>query len=182
MSKNAQVLPIIQFPDPFLRAQAEPVKAVDDDMRELARDMAATMLAARGVGLAATQVARGWRVIVAENRTEHPEHPEEPPLSAPLFFFNPTIIDAAKDIVVREEGCLSMPGVYAPVRRPAQVTVSGLDMDGKPHEIRAEGLLATCLQHEIDHLDGVLFIDHISRLRKARLLAKYEKLRAGRPL
>lgn len=174
-NNNGQVLPIIQFPDPVLRAQAAPVKAVDDDMRELARDMAATMRAARGVGLAAPQVARGWRVIVAENTVEQSS-------SSPLFFFNPTIVDAGEDITMREEGCLSMPGIYAPVRRPSQVTVSGLDMDGKPHEIHAEGLLAACLQHEIDHLDGILFIDHVSRLRKEMLLAKYEKLRTGRVL
>ncbi|MGI9297762.1 MAG: peptide deformylase [Gammaproteobacteria bacterium] len=161
---------IVKFPHPALRAPARAVSAVDDDLRALTDGMIAAMRAAGGVGLAAPQVARPVRLIVAAAAEN----------AAPLVFFNPKITAAAAEIAEREEGCLSMPGISAVVRRPAAVTVSGIDRDGGEFRADAEGLLAACLQHEIDHLNGVLFVDHLSRLKKNRLLAKYRKLSDGR--
>ncbi|MGI9307427.1 MAG: peptide deformylase [Gammaproteobacteria bacterium] len=161
------VLPIIKYPAPVLRARAKATPAPDAGLKRLARDMLETMRAANGIGLAAPQISRPLRLIVAA-----PEEAGAPP----LVFFNPRIVFSAAETAVREEGCLSMPGISAPVRRPARVCVAGLNLDGAEYEVRAEGLLASCLQHEIDHLNGALFIDHLSRLRKGRLLAKYLKL------
>ena len=157
---------IIKFPHPALRERARPVAAVTGELRALAQGMTAAMRAAGGVGLAAPQIARPLRIVVAAASEN----------SAPLIFFNPSIAAASEDIAEREEGCLSLPGISAVVRRPAAVSVSALNMQGEEFQTDAEGLLAACLQHEIDHLNGVLFIDHLSRLKKNRLLAKYRKL------
>lgn len=154
---------IVKFPHPALRDPARAVSAVDDELRELAAGMIEAMHNAGGIGLAAPQVGRAIRLIVAADG------------GAPLVFFNPKIVAAAEEIAEREEGCLSLPGISAVVRRPAAVSVSGLDIRGKEQKTDAEGLLAACLQHEIDHLNGVLFVDHLSRLKKNRLLAKYRK-------
>ena len=159
------VLPVIKYPNPALRARA--AEARPAELRALAGDMLETMRAAKGVGLAAPQVGRPVRLIIASSGA---------PNAAPLFFFNPRVISASAETEEREEGCLSMPGVSAPVRRPAAVSVSGLNLDGVEYRVDAEGLLSFCLQHEIDHLNGVLFIDHLSRLKKGRLEAKYRKL------
>ena len=159
------VLPIIKYPRPVLRARAAETPPPDDGLRALADDMLETMRAANGVGLAAPQVNRSVRLIVASGGG-----------GAPLFFFNPRIVGVSADTEEREEGCLSMPGISAPVRRPAAVSVCGLNLDGAEYCVEAEGLLSFCLQHEIDHLDGVLFIDRLSRLKKERLTAKYLKL------
>ena len=156
---------IVKFPHPALREPARAVSAVNDELRELAKTMLAEMLAAGGIGLAAPQLGRGVRLIVAA--------PDDAP---PLVFFNPKITAVADEIAEREEGCLSIPGISASVRRPAAVSVCGLDINGDEQKTDAEGLLAACLQHEIDHLNGVLFVDHLSRLKKNRLLARYRKL------
>lgn len=160
---------IIKFPHAALRTPARPVPAVTDALRALAKNMIKAMHTAQGIGLAAPQVARSVRLIVIAIGD-----------TAPLIFFNPTITAASEEISEREEGCLSIPGIAAAVRRPAAVSVCGLNMCGEEFQVDAEGLLAACLQHEIDHLNGVLFVDHLSRLKKYRLLAKYRKLASER--
>lgn len=160
------VLPIIKYPHPVLRARAAAAPPPGEALRKLAADMADTMRAANGVGLAAPQVNQSVRLIVA-SRGE--------PGAPPLFFFNPEIIFSSAATEEREEGCLSMPGISAPVRRPAAVTVRGINLDGAEYQIDADGLLSFCLQHEIDHLNGALFVDRLSPLKKERLTAKYLK-------
>lgn len=163
------ILPIIKFPHPVLRTPSAPIKSVNHEMRALAKSMLEAMRAANGVGLAAPQVARALRLIVADDGK-----------SPPLVLFNPRIVSVSSDTAVREEGCLSMPGIAAPVCRPARISVAALDLHGRECTIEAEELLAACLQHEIDHLDGILFVDRLSRLKKERLLIKYQKLFAPR--
>ena len=160
------MLPVLKVPDSRLRRRANPVESVDDAVRELADAMRETMRAVGGVGLAAPQVGRSSRVIVAEVGEKR----------APLMLANPKVVAAEGELIWRE-GCLSLPGVFAPVRRSRKVKVAALNMQGEPVEIVAEEHLAVCLQHEIDHLDGVLFIDRLSRLKRSLLMTKYEKLR-----
>lgn len=162
-----KMLPVLKVPNPLLRRRANPVESVDDAVRELADAMRETMRAVGGVGLAAPQVGRSSRVIVAEVGEKR---------DAPLMLANPKVVAAEGELMWRE-GCLSLPGVFAPVRRSRKVKVAALNMQGEPVEIDAEEHLAICLQHEIDHLDGVLFIDRLSRLKRSLLMAKYEKLR-----
>ena len=161
------MLPILKVPHSRLRRRALPVESVDDGVRELAEAMRATMRAVGGVGLAAPQVGRSSRVIVADSGEKRGQT---------LLLANPEVIFSEGAIVWRE-GCLSLPGVFAPVRRARRVKVAALNMQGKPVEVDAEDHLAVCLQHEIDHLNGVLFVDHLSRLKRSLILAKYEKLR-----
>ena len=161
------MLPVLKFPNPSLRRRAEPVKSVDASVRELAAAMRETMRAVGGVGLAAPQVGRPARVIVAETPEKRGD---------PLMLANPEVVAAEGELFWRE-GCLSLPGVFAPVRRSRKVKVAALNMQGEPVEIDAEEHLAVCLQHEIDHLDGVLFVDRLSRLKRSLLMSKYEKLR-----
>ncbi|HML07752.1 MAG TPA: peptide deformylase [Xanthobacteraceae bacterium] len=159
---------IIILPDKRLRLVSEPVKRVDAGMRKLVEDMFETMYAAPGIGLAAIQVGIAKRVVVMDLSKKEDEH-------KPQVFINPEVAWASEDIATYEEGCLSIPEFYEEVERPATVKVRYLDLDGKAQEIEANGLLATCLQHEIDHTNGVLFIDHISRLKRDRIIKKFTK-------
>ena len=158
---------ILKAPHPRLRRPARPVAAVDDETRALAAAMLRTMRAAGGVGLAAPQIGRSLRLIAAEipGQTDRP-----------LLLANPKVVSAEGQILW-EEGCLSLPGISAPVRRAAKVKVAALDMQGDAVEVSAGDHLAVCLQHEIDHLDGILFVDRLSRLKRSLLMTKYEKLR-----
>ena len=162
------IRPILTAPDPRLRQISKPVASVDDDLRALMDDMLETMYAAPGIGLAAIQVGVPVRVIVMDLAGEG-EKPE------PRYFVNPEIIDPSADLATYEEGCLSVPEYYESVDRPAQCAVRYLDYHGKQQLLQAEGLLATCIQHEMDHLEGVLFIDHLSRLKRDRILKKLKK-------
>ncbi len=159
---------IITAPDPRLRQVSKPVTQVDDDLRALMQDMLETMYDAPGIGLAAIQIGEPLRVIVMDLAGEG----EEP---APRYFVNPEILDPSADMNLHEEGCLSVPEFYDEVERPATCRVKYLDYDGKEQLLEAEGLLATCIQHEMDHLEGVLFIDHLSRLKRERVLKKLKK-------
>ena len=163
------IKPLIILPDPILRTVSKPVERVDAPLQKLADDMLATMYDAPGIGLAAIQVGEPLRMLVIDLAKE-----DETP--APLVFINPQVLGSSDERSVYEEGCLSIPDYYAEVERPATVRVSYLDRDGKTQEIEADGLLATCLQHEIDHLDGVLFIDHISKLKRDMVIKKFTKL------
>jgi peptide deformylase len=163
------IKPLIILPDPVLRQVSKPVERVDAPLRKLADDMLETMYDAPGIGLAAIQIGEPLRMLVIDLAKEGDE-PE------PHVFINPEILASNDDRSVYEEGCLSIPDYYAEVERPAAVRVKYLDRDGKSREIEAEGLMATCLQHEIDHLDGVLFIDHISKLKRDIVVRKFKKL------
>ena len=158
-------LRILHFPDPRLRRRAEPVGAVDDRVRRLIDDMFETMYEAPGIGLAAPQVDVAMRVITIDLSKDRNE---------PLCLVDPEIRWAEGEMEY-EEGCLSVPGVYDMVKRAERVRVSATDRDGRAREIEAEGLLAACIQHEIDHLDGRLFVDHLSRLKRQRIRKKAEK-------
>jgi peptide deformylase len=159
---------IIVLPDKRLRLVSEPVKAVDARLRALVDDMFETMYEAPGVGLAAIQVGVPTRVITAD--TAKKDEPKQPQV-----FINPEIVWSSEEKTTYEEGCLSIPEYYEEVERPSQVKVRFTDLDGKAHELEANGLLATVLQHEIDHLNGVLFIDHISKLKRDRVIKKFTK-------
>jgi len=163
------VKPLIILPDPLLRQVSKPVERVDAPLLKFAGDMLDTMYDAPGIGLAAIQVGEPLRLVVIDLAKEG-EAPE------PQIFINPEIVASGNDTNVHEEGCLSIPDYYAEVERPASVTVRYLDKDGKQQELAADGLLATCLQHEIDHLNGVLFIDHISKLKRDMVMRKFKKL------
>ena len=160
-------LEILHYPDPRLRRRAEPVDGVDDDVRRLIDDMLETMYDAPGIGLSAPQVNIAKRVITVDVSKDR---------SAPLGLVNPEILSVDGELET-EEGCLSVPGVYELVKRPEKVRVSALDREGHSREIDAEGLLAVCIQHEIDHLDGRLFVDYLSRLKRQRIRRKAEKTR-----
>jgi peptide deformylase len=162
-----ELLPILYVPDPRLRARAKPVEPNDPRVPALAERMLATMYKAPGIGLAGPQVGEMLRLVVIDLR------PEDQP--QPLVLVNPEIVAAGKDLATREEGCLSLPGQFADVTRPARVKARWTDLSGARQEIEAEGLMAACLQHEIDHLDGVLFVDHISALKRNMLLRKLAK-------
>ncbi len=164
------LLPILEFPDPRLRTKAAPVAAVDAGIRKLIDDMFETMYAAPGIGLAATQVNVHKRVIVIDVTEDR---------SSPLALINPEIVsrDGTEET---EEGCLSVPGIYDKVTRSERIRVRTLDRSGKQIEIEADGLLAVCIQHEIDHLDGKLFVDYLSELKRTRIRKKLEKDRKDR--
>ncbi len=169
------VLPILIAPDPRLKAKAQPVPAVDAPVRRLMEDMVETMKAADGIGLAAPQVGVLKRVIVVAAPRGDEDDDGEGRSKAPLCMANPEIVWVSDDDEVREEGCLSLPEHYAEVVRPARVRVRYLDETGEEREIDADGLLGTCIQHEIDHLDGVLFVDRISALKRGMILRKLVK-------
>jgi len=158
-------LSILEFPDPRLRRVAKPVDQVTDRERELARDMLETMYAAKGIGLAATQVNQGIRLVVMDLSEARNE---------PHFFINPEIVERSGSQAC-EEGCLSVPGVYAEVDRAEQVRVRALGLDGESFELEAEGLLAVCIQHEIDHLDGKVFVDYLSPLKRRMVEKRLRK-------
>lgn len=160
--------PILILPDPKLRLVSEPVAAIDGEIRRLADDMFETMYDAPGIGLAAIQVGVPKRVVTIDVAKK--DAPREPQV-----FINPEIVSSSEEKSVYEEGCLSIPDIHEDVERPTRVRVRYLDLDGTAHEVEADGLLATCLQHEIDHLNGVLFIDHISKLKRDRTLKKFVK-------
>jgi len=168
------IKPLIILPDPILRQVSRRVERVDDDLRKLASDMLDTMYDAPGIGLAAIQVGEPLRMLVIDLAKEG----EEP---APYVFINPEIVESSEERSVYEEGCLSIPDYYAEVERPASVRVKYLDRDGKAQEMVADRLMATCLQHEIDHLNGVLFIDHISKLKRDMVVKKFKKLAKEEP-
>jgi peptide deformylase len=151
-----------------LRLVSEPVKSFDGEIQGLVDDMFETMYEAPGIGLAAIQLGVPKRIITADLAKK-----DEP--RAPQVFINPEIVSRSEELSTYEEGCLSIPEIHEDVERPAQVRVRYLDRDGTPHEVDADGLLATCLQHEIDHLNGVLFIDHLSRLKRERIVKKFTK-------
>jgi len=159
---------IIILPDKRLRLVSEPVKTVDAGVRALVDDMFETMYEAPGVGLAAIQVGVAKRIITADTAKKDEE-------KRPQVFLNPEVVWSSEDKASYEEGCLSIPEYYEEVERPTQVKVRYMDIDGKSQEIEANGLLATVLQHEIDHLNGVLFIDHISKLKRDRVIKKFAK-------
>jgi peptide deformylase len=159
---------ILILPDKRLRQVSAPVKKIDDGVRTLVEEMFETMYDAPGIGLAAIQIGAPKRVVTMDLAKK-----DEP--KAPQVFINPEILWVSEDKATYEEGCLSIPEYYGDVERPAQVKVKYLDLEGEPQEIEANGLLATCLQHEIDHLNGVLFIDHMSKLKRDRVLKKFTK-------
>ena len=159
---------ILILPDKRLRQVSEPVKKIDAGIRKLIEDMFETMYDAPGIGLAAIQVGTPKRVVTMDlAKKDEPKNP--------LVFVNPEIVWSSDGKATYEEGCLSIPEYYGDVERPAQVKVKYLDREGAPSEIEANGLLATCLQHEIDHLNGVLFIDHLSKLKRDRVIKKFAK-------
>jgi peptide deformylase len=158
---------ILTEPDPFLRQKSKDVERVDDEIRSLMRDMLDTMYAAPGIGLAAIQVGVPKRIIVIDLSKEEEKKP--------LYFVNPKVILKSNNNATYEEGCLSVPGQFAEIDRPDQCHITYLDYNGKQQELKAEGLLATCIQHEIDHLEGVLFIDYLSKLKKSFIVKKLSR-------
>ena len=169
------LLPIIEVPDPRLRQISTPVETVDDEVRALIADMFETMYAAPGIGLAAVQVGLPKRVLVID--LQEPEAEGGEPVRDPRVFINPEILTHSGIDIPYQEGCLSVPDQYADVDRPDRIRARWLDERGGRHEEDIEGLLAVCLQHEMDHLEGVLFIDHLSRLKREMILRKVAKLR-----
>ena len=169
------ILPILETPDPRLRTISTPVETIDADIQRLIDDMFDTMYDAPGIGLAAIQVGVPKRVLVIDLQAEEDE--EGKPIKAPRVFINPEILDPSEEQSLYNEGCLSVPDQYAEVERPATIRARWQDLDGKVHEEAMDGLMATCLQHEMDHLEGILFIDHLSRLKRQMVLKKLEKMR-----
>ena len=164
-------LEIITLPDRKLRTKSVAVERIDDDLRRFLDAMLETMYEAPGIGLAAVQVGIGRRVAVVDvaKREDEDAQPN------PIFLINPQIVSSSDERSIHEEGCLSIPEYYADVERPASVRVGFLDRNGKPQELEANGILATCLQHEIDHMDGVLFIDYLSKLKRDIVIKKFKK-------
>ncbi len=159
---------IIIEPDPILRKKCLPLEKVDDNLQKLMQEMLETMYQAPGIGLAAIQVGILKRVVVIDiSRDENKKDP--------LYLINPVITHQSKETSVYEEGCLSLPGQFAEIERPANCMVKYIDYNGKEQEIKADGLLATCIQHEVDHLDGILFIDYLSKLKKDMIIKKLVK-------
>ncbi|BFL64724.1 Peptide deformylase [Roseomonas mucosa] len=168
MANDAPPLPILLIPDPRLRARTRPVGPVDaGKVRDLSDRMLDAMYKAPGIGLAAPQVGESLRLIVVDLQPDDTRQP--------YVMVNPEIVEASREVALREEGCLSIPNQYAEVERPAVVKVRWQDLEGARREITAEGLMAACLQHEIDHLNGVLFIDHLSPLKRNMLLRRFNK-------
>ena len=174
---------IITLPDPLLRTVSKPVKTVDAATRKLLDDMLETMYEAPGIGLAAVQVGVPKRLLVMDlQEPEDADDPEGPAVKEPRVFINPEILWASETTVPYTEGCLSVPDQYAEVMRPDRIRARWLDAQGKAHEDDLDGLLAVCLQHEMDHLEGVLFIDHLSKLKRDMVLKKLAKARKERGL
>ena len=169
------IRPILEAPDPRLRVRSTPVETFDAALQTLIDDMFDTMYDAPGIGLAAIQIGVPQRVLVIDLQEEQDE--EGKPIRNPRVFINPELFDPSAEQSLYNEGCLSVPDQYADVERPARVSARWLDRDGNAHEALLEGMIATCLQHEMDHLEGVLFIDHLSRLKREMLLKKLAKAR-----
>ena len=159
---------ILTEPDPILRKKCEPLEKVDIDTKKLMDDMLETMYAAPGIGLAAVQVGILKRLVVIDISKGEEE-------KKPIFLINPQIIHRSKKTSVYEEGCLSLPGQFAEIERPAECTIKYIDYNGKEKDLKADGLLATCIQHEVDHLNGILFIDYLSKLKKDMIIKKLVK-------
>src|SRR5687767_12386388 len=174
------ILPIVEVPDPRLRQISSAVETVDGEVRKLIADMFETMYEAPGIGLAAIQVGVPKRILVID--LQEPEVEDGPPVKDPRVFINPEILKHSDEEVPYLEGCLSVPDQYAEVERPDRIRARWLDEQGKAHEEDIEGLLAVCLQHEMDHLEGILFIDHLSRLKREMVLKKLAKQRKERGL
>jgi peptide deformylase len=177
------LLPIIEVPDAILRAQSAPVERIDDDLKRLVADMFETMYKAPGIGLAAVQVAVPRRLLVIDLQDPDPVaegEEEEPPVRRPHVFINPEILHRSDARKVYNEGCLSIPEQYAEVERPDVIRARWLDEEGRSHEGEFDGLMSVCLQHEVDHLNGVLFIDHLSRLKREIIVKKVVKSRRDR--
>jgi peptide deformylase len=162
------ILPIITVPNPMLKEISTPVEKVDDELRTFMDDMLATMYDAPGIGLAAVQVARPIRVLVMD-LSEDAGAPE------PKFYVNPEITWTSEEIGIYNEGCLSVPEQYADIERPLECKIKYLDYDGKSQKIHCEGMLATCIQHEMDHLEGIVFIDYLSKLKRKMIIKKIKK-------
>ena len=163
---------ILTEPDPILRKKCDPIEQVDSETKKLMDDMLETMYAAPGIGLAAIQVGILKRLVVIDISKGEEE-------KKPIFLINPKIIHRSKKTSVYEEGCLSLPGQFAEIERPAECTLIYIDYDGKEKELKADGLLATCIQHEVDHLNGILFIDYLSKLKKDMIIKKLVKQKKG---
>ena len=159
---------IILEPDPILRKKCEPIEKVDDQVKKLMNDMLETMYKAPGIGLAAIQVGILKRIVVIDIS-------KDPEKKNPLFLVNPEIIHLSKETSVYEEGCLSLPGQFAEIERPANCHLKYIDFNGKEKELKTDGLLSTCIQHEVDHLNGILFIDYLSKLKKDMIIKKLVK-------
>ena len=181
---------IIEAPDPRLKIVSDPVEQFDDELRKLVDDMFETMYAASGIGLAAVQVGVPIRLLVIDLQEPDPDaepepcdahggepHTHQPVNKDPRVFVNPEILDPSADLKTYQEGCLSVPDIYADVDRPSTCRLRWQDLEGNAHEEPLEGLLSTCIQHEMDHLDGILFIDHLSRLKRSMALKKLKKMR-----
>lgn len=172
---------IVKLPDPILRRASAEIETVDDDVRRLLDDMLETMYDAPGIGLAAIQIGVPKRIVTIDTSTRGRDDDDEEAAEdtdaepGPLFLINPVILSASDDRSVYEEGCLSIPDYYAEVERPAEVHVEYVGYDGRKHELKADGLLATCIQHEVDHLDGRLFIDYLSKLKRDLVVRKFAK-------
>ena len=171
---------ITEFPERVLKEVGEPVEEFDGELERLVADMFETMYAAPGIGLAAIQVGVPKRILVMD--LQEPEVEDGPPVRAPRVFINPEILEHSDEEVPYLEGCLSIPDQYADVERPDHIRARWLDQHGKAHEEQLDGLIAVCLQHEMDHLEGVLFIDHLSRLKREMVLKKLAKMRKERGL
>ena len=159
---------ILIEPDPILRKKCEPLEMVDDNVINLMKDMLQTMYAAPGIGLAAVQIGILKRLIVIDISKDEKK-------KNPLFLINPEIIKKSDDTSIYEEGCLSLPGQFAEIERPAECFLKYIDLNGQEKELKAKGLLSTCIQHEVDHLNGVLFIDYLSKLKKDMIIKKLVK-------
>jgi peptide deformylase len=173
------IRPIVEVPDPRLREISKPVDSVDESVRTLVADMFETMYEAPGIGLAAIQVGVPKRILVID--LQEPEEEGGEPVKDPRVFINPEIVEHSDREVPYTEGCLSVPDQYADVDRPDRIRARWLDLDGNAHDEEITGMLAVCLQHEMDHLEGVLFIDHLSRLKREMILKKLAKLRKEQP-
>ena len=186
MSVLPTILPIVKLPDPILRVKSKPVERVDDELRSFLDSMLETMYAAPGIGLAAIQIGEPLRVVTIdcakrsydeEDGDGEPQRGEtEEAEREPIFLINPEIVAVGDATSTYEEGCLSIPDYFADVERPANCTVRYLDRDGKEQLLEADGLLSVCVQHEIDHLNGILFIDHISRLKRDMVVRRFTKI------
>ena len=174
------LLEIIEVPDPLLRSESAPVERVDDELRRLVSDMFETMYEAPGIGLAAIQVAIPRRLLIIDLQEPEDGDEERPPVKDPHVFINPEILNRSDARKSYNEGCLSIPDQYAEIERPDVVRARWIDLDGKSQEGEFDGLMSVCLQHEVDHLNGVLFIDYLSRLKRDMIVKKVVKARKER--